>query len=88
MGKGRKAKYKETFRARQDLVKKIHARQVALKNRLFLNFLMVRPLKDNKATSSQAVKVQPIRKMQRHFWLLILFVFNCANGLNKREKCR
>ena len=49
---------------------------------------MVRPLKDSKATFSQAVKVQPIRKMQRHFWLLILFVFNCGNGLNKWEKCR
>ena len=50
-----------------------------------ITLLMVHPLKDNKATFSQAVKFQPIRRKQSHFWLLILwfiwYVFSCGNGL-------
>ena len=50
-----------------------------------MTFLMVHPLKDNKATFSQAVKFQPIRRKQSRFWLLILwfiwYVFSCGNGL-------
>ena len=54
---GRQSNTKKRFVQGKISWKKIHARQVALKNRLLFTFLMVRPLKDNKATFSQAVTV-------------------------------
>ena len=63
-GRGRRRSTKKLF-----VQGEISRKKVALKNRLLFTFLMVRPLKDNKATFSPAVieKVQPIRKMQRHW---------------------